>query len=128
MVWDVTSGKAVLKLKGHTNRVNAVCFSLDGCIVATGSEDGTARLWDTSSGECTQTLGRLGQCLGCVSSVALTPDSSLLAMGSSDHTIKIWDTKTANCEHVLRKHEGPVNSLSFLLPAPPTEPAQESSF
>lgn len=123
MAWDVTTGKAVLKLRGHTNSINSVCFSLDGSLIGTGSADGTARLWDASSGECTQTLGRLGQ-QSCVNSVSLSPDGSLLAMGSSDRTVKIWSTKTGTEEHILRKHEAAVTSVSFLKPRlqlPPIE-------
>lgn len=36
-------------LTGHTRGVTALAFSPDGSTIATGSADGTARLWDTAS-------------------------------------------------------------------------------
>ena len=35
---------------GHSGPVNSVAFSPDGKLVLTGSDDGTARLWETGSG------------------------------------------------------------------------------
>ncbi len=43
-------------LKGHSRGVSSVALSADGTILATGSGDMTARLWDIASGQCTATL------------------------------------------------------------------------
>src|SRR5436189_266517 len=45
-----------LILKGHTKFVSSVVFSPDGKSLASGSSDGTIRMWDTSSGICLRTL------------------------------------------------------------------------
>ena len=36
----------VVTLRGHTDKVSAVCFSSDGTRVLSGSKDRTLRLWD----------------------------------------------------------------------------------
>lgn len=44
-------GRLVMTLKGHEGGVTSVDYSADGLLLASGSEDGTVRVWDTRSGE-----------------------------------------------------------------------------
>lgn len=43
-------------LQGHTKAVLSVAFSFKGEIIASGSDDGTIKLWDVQTGECLNTL------------------------------------------------------------------------
>ncbi|KAJ2724432.1 hypothetical protein GGI07_001944 [Coemansia sp. Benny D115] len=47
---DFETGKELETHKGHHGPVHDACFSPDGEIYATGSEDGTVRLWQTLPG------------------------------------------------------------------------------
>jgi WD40 repeat protein len=43
-------------LRGHTGHLRGVAFSPDGTLLATTSDDGTARLWDIATGTTRTTL------------------------------------------------------------------------
>ncbi|KAJ9067741.1 hypothetical protein DSO57_1036136 [Entomophthora muscae] len=49
--YDFTSGEELEVYKGHHGPVHSVSYSPDGEIYATGSEDGTIRLWQTYPGK-----------------------------------------------------------------------------
>jgi WD40 repeat protein len=47
-VWDTTSGKLLILLRGHTSWVTSLAFAPDGKTLASGSYDTTVLLWDIS--------------------------------------------------------------------------------
>jgi hypothetical protein len=47
-LWDLTRGEEVARLPGHKGFVWSLAFSPDGATLASGSGDGTIRLWDTA--------------------------------------------------------------------------------
>lgn len=49
-IHDYETGKIIETLKGHHGPVHTCSYSPDGAIVATGSEDGTIRLWKMKPG------------------------------------------------------------------------------
>ncbi|WP_007510546.1 WD40 repeat domain-containing serine/threonine protein kinase [Pseudofrankia saprophytica] len=81
-------------LTGHTNNVIYTAFSPDGKILATTSDDGTARLWDLTGPGQPTTIATLTAHTGEVNGVAFSPDGKVLATASGDHTIRLWDVTT----------------------------------
>ena len=66
---------------------NAVAYSRDGTILATGCADGTVRLW--LGIQLKQTL-RCGGEPSAITAVAFTPDGKTLASGHADGNVRIW--------------------------------------
>ena len=48
-VWDYQTKTCVQTLEGHTHNVSAVCFHPELPIIITGSEDGTVRIWHSTT-------------------------------------------------------------------------------
>lgn len=107
-LWE-KSGKKLLVLKGHTDKVNSISFSPDGQLLATAADDGTARLWDLSSD---QQLAEMRGHQGKVLSVSFRPNGSALATSGSDGTVRLWDLSGQQLEQ-FQAHEAWVWSVSF---------------
>lgn len=97
-------------LKGHPNAVTCLAFSPDSRTVASGSADGTIKLWDVAAGKEHATL--TGH-TDVVHSVAFSPDNRMVASGSYDGTIKLWELVTGKERATLKGHKGRVFSVSF---------------
>lgn len=85
-------------LRGHTDKVRAVAFSPDGTLLATGSFDRTARLWNFADGTEVRTFGTFS---APVMSVAFSRDGKKVAAGVCDGTARVWDVSTGRQEAVL---------------------------
>jgi WD40 repeat protein len=71
----------------HSSGVRSVCFTPDGNILASSSDDGVIKLWQTD-GQLVRTFkGHAGG----VRSICFSPDGNILASASDDTTIKLWN-------------------------------------
>ncbi|PKK52611.1 hypothetical protein CI102_3244 [Trichoderma harzianum] len=50
-IMNASTGNCIAEYSGHTDKITDAMFSADGQLVASGSNDGTLRIWDTVSGE-----------------------------------------------------------------------------
>jgi COMPASS component SWD3 len=81
-----------------------VRISPDGKWIASASADGTAKIWDASTGAHLETL--VGHMAG-VSCLAWAPDSNTLATGSDDKAIRLWDRVTGSPAHAVAHRDNP---------------------
>ncbi len=121
-LWNVVTGKLITKLRGHTAEVNAITFSPDGKMMATGAggkfeEDLTVRVWDVATGKALQTLkGHTRR----VWALAFSPDGMLLASGAGylygedkGNTVRLWDLTTAKTLRTLEGNADAIQSVAF---------------
>jgi WD40 repeat protein/serine/threonine protein kinase len=87
LVWDAATGKELLTLKGHAERVHSVVFSPDGQRLVSLSRDQTTRVWDMPAGRELLVVPQ-------GTSVTFSPDSKRLASVSKDRTARVWDVPT----------------------------------
>jgi WD40 repeat protein len=55
-LWDFDTGTMLVTLAGHMGVIEGICFSPDSQLLASGSEDGTIKLWDVRTGACLKTV------------------------------------------------------------------------
>ncbi len=97
-------------LSGHARPVRTVKYSPDGARIASGSADGTMRIWDRNSGQC---LAVLSGHQGAVTSVAYSPDGLVIASAGADGVLRIWDSKTNIATAAFRIHAEAIRSACF---------------
>src|SRR5262249_43936641 len=117
-VWQVATRRLVRRLNGHTGLCIALDFSRDGKLLASGSRDGTARIWSTETWEAMQTLrnpdkGGLWGNFAMVDDVALSPDGKTLAIASRGGNVYLWDVATGKLLEALKGHSNAVQAVVF---------------
>jgi WD40 repeat protein len=94
---------------GHDEEVYALAVSADGRWLASGSLDGTARLWDTANWSEVAVLNNGSR----VHSVAFTPDGTRLACACVNSVIRFWDMSTHQMVGELDGHRDYVHQIAF---------------
>lgn len=104
LIWDPreSTRTPVRKLEGHRDDIIGVDFAPNGIALATGSDDGTCRVWDCRMWRSTAILAdHQGEC----KRVSFSPYGRALATTSGDGTAKVWDMYTFDCTDTLEGHE-----------------------
>ncbi|WP_160168165.1 WD40 repeat domain-containing serine/threonine-protein kinase [Rhodopirellula sallentina] len=88
ILWDVESRTPRTMLRGHAGTVQAIAFSPNDRIVATGGLDWQVKLWETASGTDIASASHQGP----VTAIAFSPDAQELATASRDGSVMLWLT------------------------------------
>ncbi|XP_061564581.1 WD repeat-containing protein 90 isoform X1 [Cololabis saira] len=101
-------------VSGHKTKVNNVAFSFDESHFTTCSEDGSVRVWLTSSYELVVQFQVLNQACCCVCwSPSPSKDSTCIAAGYGDGTLRIFRVATTEMEIKMHPHHVAVVSIQY---------------
>ncbi|KAJ0936145.1 putative transcription factor WD40-like family [Helianthus annuus] len=112
-VWDVTRNEVYMEMREHEKRAWSVDFSsADPTLLASGSDDGSVKLWNINQGASVGTIKTKAN----VCSVQFPLDSgNSLAFGSADHRVYYYDLRNPSrpvCMFV--GHEKTVSYVKFI--------------
>lgn len=96
-------------LRGHDGRVTCLAACPDGSALASGDENGIARIWNFPSG---LPLRRLSGHAAPISALSLHHAQSLVASGSEDGRICFWNWQTGQRRHPVTNTGSPVSVLT----------------
>jgi len=125
-LWDWSAGKSICTLADHGDWVRSTVFATPpspplvrggvgegSLILATGSRDGTAKLWRVDTEGRGRLLRSFRDNSGDVLCMAFSPDGRVLATGSRDGTIYLWDAEGGGLLEILAGHGEDVLSVAF---------------
>ncbi|KAG0465475.1 hypothetical protein HPP92_019639 [Vanilla planifolia] len=125
-IWDFTRSEVLFQMREHSKRVWSVHYSLaDPTKLASGSDDGTVKLWNINQGGSTGTIRTKAN----VCSVQFPPDSaSALAIGSADHNVYYYDLRNIKLPlFTMVGHTKTVSYVKFVDPLALVSSSTDSS-
>ncbi|XP_024963387.1 U5 small nuclear ribonucleoprotein 40 kDa protein-like [Cynara cardunculus var. scolymus] len=108
--WDVETGKQIKKMAEHSSFVNSCCPSRRGPpLIVSGSDDGTAKLWDMRQRGAIQTFPDKY----LVITVGFSDASDKIYSGGIDNDVKVWDLKRNEVTMTLQGHQNMITGMQL---------------
>jgi WD40 repeat protein len=130
-LWDSSNGRFIFKFLGYENivnnageiidlsstipnfgrnKVNSVVFNPNGKIIATSTNGGEIRLWNSSNRNL---IYELKGHKSYVNEIVFSLNGEIIASASEDSTIRLWDSSNGRLIRTLIGHKGSVKSVGF---------------
>ncbi|XP_066588920.1 transducin beta-like protein 3 [Prorops nasuta] len=106
-----SSLNAVNTVLAHQKEINSVTISPNDKLIATGSQDKTAKLWSAVD---LQLLGTFRGHRRGVWCTKFSPIDQVILTSSADCTIKLWSLSELNCLKTFEGHESSVLNAEFI--------------
>lgn len=113
--WDTRGKGKIGHLAGHTRWVYVSRYNASGNAMASGSADGTIKIWDTSNYHIKHTLHTktTNREESTVLSLAYNPDGTRLVSGCTDGSVLVWNMANNTLAKQLDGHSDYVSCLSI---------------
>jgi len=111
-LWDLSTGREQLSLRGHMETVSAAVIAPRGDRALSVAGDSTLRVWDLRDGRLLQTLGA-ARGVNAFVSVALAPDGRhAVSGGNYPGHLRVWDLAKRRHRNVPEAHENRIAAIS----------------
>lgn len=110
---SLDSSVPVRVYEGHRDEINCVKFDPSGSLLASCSDDFTAKIWSHKSSGPVYDLKEHTREVYTMEWSPNTTRRLTLATASFDAMVKLWDINTGRCIRTLAQHTDPVYSLDF---------------
>jgi WD40 repeat protein len=108
-ILDAHTGHLVAHLREARGGIRSFAFSPDGHLLASGSYDRTARIWEAGTGRLVHVLRHHGYVLA----EQFSPDGRSLATSSQDDAAYVWNVASGQRELLLVGANGATNAAAF---------------
>ncbi|OIN60651.1 nSTAND1 domain-containing NTPase [Arsenicibacter rosenii] len=98
-------------LEGHKDNIRAVAIDPAKPVIASGSDDGTVRIWDLATRKTTRMLQPARRTTGGFRAVVFSKDDKFVFAGSQEGQLYAWDLSKPKGVTVYKAHTAPVLSL-----------------
>ena len=102
-LWDVQTGKELLKIEGHEGLVTDIAFLPSGEQLVTTSWDKTARIWNLSSAK---EIARFEGSPERLSLLAVSSDGQHFLTSGGDNAVRLWDIKSRKQISTFKNNSG----------------------
>jgi WD40 repeat protein len=119
-IWNAQTGSRLQTLQRPDEP--DVCFTClavpdstylnqNGDLIASGSDNGAVRLWDSATGDCIGSIRTPGERVGALT---FSHNGRILAVGLGNGTVEVRDFRSGTLVWELKGHDGSIVSMAFL--------------
>lgn len=116
-LWSINDGKLIKSIHAHTKAINNITFSPNGTYLASTGNDGSIRIWSTTTGRLRREmikdynktyLNDMGE-----NSIAFSPDNEFIISGGNYHELNLWSVRSGYLVRTFMGHNDAIYSVAF---------------
>ncbi|XP_061485117.1 protein Atg16l2 isoform X2 [Rhineura floridana] len=98
--------------EAHISEINAIKFSPNSCLLATGGTDRLIRLWNVAGGRL-ENMQTLGGANGSITSVEFDPSGCYLLAATYNNAAQLWKIGDGQFKEILTGHTDKVTAARY---------------